>query len=209
METTQVILQHILLTVLITLIGLLVGGGLGFLFAWLFRLLYKAVPGLQPPLMLFPWRTILFAAVFFFFSPMAFLLIRGFEPEGLFTAVYSGLVFALMAFFFTLDTALAHWLSTTLGVRLTALARSLAVASGLFVAFGSETFSAGILLYAHMQFARTFKPDAFWVALGVVMGLGLVFDLLLGLVQMLLAYKERKKAGKDMPRTREIDPAGR
>ncbi|MEW6094185.1 MAG: hypothetical protein AB1531_09500 [Chloroflexota bacterium] len=199
MELTEVILQHVLVTVVIVLVGLLVGGGLGFLFAWLFKMLYKAVPGLQPPLMLLPWRTVLFSVVMFFISPMAFFMIRNFEPQGLMTGLYPGLVFILLAFFLTLDTTLNNWLPIGLGARLTALARTLAVASGILIAVGVEYFSAGILWHARAMVARTFEPDGFWIMLGVVMGLGLAFDLLLGVVQMLLAYAERRRAVKQAP----------
>ncbi len=196
MELNQVILQHILVTVVIVLAGLLVGGGLGVLFAYLLKSLYKAAPGLRPPLMLLPWRTVLFAVVLFFVSPMAFFLIRNFEPKGFLTGIYPGLVLILLTFFFALETALNHWLPINLGARLTALARTLAVASGILVAISVEYLSTGILRFARMMVASTFKPDGFWIMLGVVMGLGLAFDLLLGVVQMLLVYAEKKRIAK-------------
>jgi hypothetical protein len=196
MELTEVILQHALVTVVIILAGLLVGGGLGVLFAYLLKMLYKAAPGLHPPLMLLPWRTVLFSVVMFFISPMAFFLFRDFEPKGPLAGVYPGLVFVLIAYFYALDTVLNHWLPIGLGSRLVALARTLAVACGVLVAIGSETVEAGIMRYAHLELARTFKLDAFWTAMGIVMGLGLAFDLLLGLVQMLLVYAEKKRAAK-------------
>jgi len=51
----------------------------------------------------------------------------------------------------------------------------------------------GIMYYARLQIARTFDFGSMWIVVGVVMGMGLVFDLLLGIVQMLMIYAERKK----------------
>jgi hypothetical protein len=203
MELTEVILQHALVTVVIILAGLLVGGGLGVLFAYLLKMLYKAAPGLHPPLMLLPWRTVLFSVVLFFVTPMALFLYRNFEPGSLMTALYPGMAFILLALFYALDTTLNHWLPSGLGVRLTALARTLAVASGVVVAVGVGNLGAGILWHARMMQASTFKPDGFWIMLGVVMGLGLVFDLLLGVVQMLLAYAGKRRAAKQASATSE------
>lgn len=194
MELFQIIRQHILTTVVVILVGILVGGGLGILYAWLFRLLYKAKPGLHPPLMLLPWRTILFALVLFCCSPMAYFVIGGFGSQELTGVVFSALVFMVIVFFFVADGTLTQWLPARLGVRLTGLVRTFAVACGVIVAIGSNAVGSGILHYARIRVAETFNPEAWWTALGVVMGMGLVFDLVLGSVQMLLAYAERRKA---------------
>lgn len=195
MELTEVILQHVLVTAIIVLAGLLIGGGLGFLFGWIFKQLFKAVPGLQPPFMLLPWRTLLFSVMLFFVSPMAFIQFHNFDSQVLLSGLFPGVTFALIAFFFTLEATLTHWLPFGLASRLTALARTLAVACGVLIATILNT-RAGIMGYAYMELARTFRPDAYWIALAVVMGLGLTFDLLLGTVQMLFAFAERKRAAR-------------
>lgn len=199
MDLYQVILQHILTTVVIILAGFLVGGGLGILFAWLFRSLCNAAPGLRPPLVLLPWRTILFALVLFFCSPMAYFVTPQVAPYAALhvpAAVYPVLTFTLIVCFFVADAALAQWLPTGLGVRLTGLARTFAVACGVIVAVGANVSQSGILYYALRRAAMFFTPDSLWIALGVVMGLGLILDLLLGIVQMLLVYAERRRATK-------------
>lgn len=193
MELSQVILQHILNTVLTILAGFFIGGGLGVLFAWLFRQLYRAVPGLRPVLMLLPGRTLLFALVLFFSSPMAFIAVPS-VPQELISAFFPALAFALIVFFIVADGALTHWLPAGLAVRLTGLARTLTIACGVIVAIGANETGSGILNYARIMYGSTFSPNGFWTALGVVTGLGLVFDLLLGTVQMLLAVAEGRKA---------------
>lgn len=195
MEISQVILQHVLTTVLTILAGFLIGGGLGILFAWLFRMLYRSVPGLRLPFTLLPWRTLLFALVLFFGSSMAFVMLRS-MPQGQSAVIFPAVAFTLIVFFFVADGSLSHWLPAGLAVRLTGLARTFAVACGVTVAIGAVQDGSGILQYARNMYASTFRPDSFWTALGVVMGLGLVFDLLLGAVQMLLAVAEVRKAAR-------------
>lgn len=195
MEISRVILQHILATFIVLLAGFVIGTGLGFLFAWLFRQLYRAVPGLRPPLMLLPLRTLIFGFVLFFSSPMAILLFPSI-PREQGAAIYPTLVFTLVVFFFVADGALTHWLPVSPAVRWAGLARMFAVASGVVVAISANAAGSGILWYARIMTSNTFKPDAYWTALGVVMGLGLLFDLLLGMLQMLLANAQGRQATK-------------
>jgi len=192
MEISRVILQHILATFMVILAGFLLGGGLGILFAWLFRQLYSAVPGLRQPFVLLPWRTLLFTFILFFCSFMAFRVVRSVQGEQS-AVVYPALVFILIVFFFVADEALTQWLPISPAVRWVGLARTFAVAGGVIVAIGANAAESGILLYAQNMASRTFRPDAYWTALGVVMGLGLVFDLLIGTVQMFLAIAEKRK----------------
>jgi hypothetical protein len=53
-----------------------------------------------------------------------------------------------------------------------------------------------MLRAVRVQVASTLKLDDMWIMLGIVVGLGLVLDLLLGVVQMLfgLGKKQAKKA---------------
>ena len=194
MEISQVILQHILATFAVILGGFVIGAGLGILFAWFFRQLYRAAPGLRLPLLLLPWRTLLFALVLFFCSPMAFFLVPSVarEQSG---SVYPAMVFSLVVFFFVTDEALTQWLPLSPAVRWAGLARTLAVASSVIVAIGANAAGSGILSYARIMTSKTFTPEAYWTALGVVMGLGLLFDLLLGMLQMLLATAQSRRVG--------------
>jgi len=108
MDWTIVILQFLQITLGILLAGLLVGGGLGLLFGWLFKLLYKAVPGLRPPFMLFPWRTILLAALVFSCTPILFYILghdQAFSP-----VLPSAITFLLLTFFLVSDRLLNHCL---------------------------------------------------------------------------------------------------
>jgi len=193
MELSQVILQYILTTVLVILAGFLIGGGLGILFAWLFRHLFRAIPGLRPPFMLLPWRTLLFTLVLFFCSPMAWFIVSSL-PQVQSAAVYPALVFILVVFSFVANEALTQWLPVSPAVRWAGLARTFTVAGGVIVAIGANAVGSGILVYAQRMASRTFRPDAYWTALGVVLGLGLCLDLLLGIVQMLLAKAQSRQA---------------
>lgn len=194
MELSQVVNQHILITIAITLAGLLIGGGLGIFTAWLLKLLFQTAPGLRPPLMLVPWRTILFGFVLVFCSPVAILVIRNIRPGGAMAGLYPGLAFLAIVFFFVSDGALNLWLPTGLSTRMAGLVRTLAVGCGVIVTIGLTNSGMGIMYYARLQIARTFDFGSMWIVVGVVMGMGLVFDLLLGIVQMLMIYAERKKA---------------
>jgi hypothetical protein len=192
MYLSQVILQHILTTSLVILAGFLIGGGLGFLFAGLLRQLYRAVPGLRLPSMVLPWRTLIFGFVLFFSSPMAILMVPSLTPEQS-AVLYPALVFILLVFFFVVHEALNQWNPVPPVLRRVGLARTFAVAGGVIIAIGANAAGAGILGYAQRMFSQTFRPDGYWIAWGIVMGLGLLFDLLLGIVQMLLAKGEERR----------------
>lgn len=192
MEISQVILQYTLTTVLVILAGFFIGGGLGILFALLFRLVYKATPGLRPPFTLIPWRTLLFGSVLFFCSPMAILSIPSITQEQG-AVIYPALAFILIVLSFVADEAITHWLPVAPAVRWAGLARTLTVACGVIVAIGANASGSGILMYARILTSSTFSPGAYWTALGVVIGLGLVLDVLLGTIQMLVMQAESRK----------------
>ncbi len=203
MDWTVVILQFLQSTVFILVAGLLVGGGLGFFFGWLLKLLYNAKPGLRAPFMLFPWRTILLAALILTCTPVLFYLLG---PDQAFSPVLPSVItFLLLVFCLVIDLLLSHWLPTGLGVKLSGLLRTLAVLCPVLVLVGSDPapplFGAGpggysMLRAVRVQVASTLKLDDMWIMLGIVVGLGLVLDLLLGVVQMLfgLGKKQAKKA---------------
>lgn len=196
MELFQVIREFILYAAGLVVASLLVGGGLGILFAWLFRLLFRAVPGLRPPLMLLPWRTILFGGVFFSISSMYGLLTLSPSNRYLFTLI-PALVFLLLVFSFAGEKMLNYWLSAGKGVKLAGLARTLAGAAVLFAAIWSGIEFSIRLAYSPggLVLQNTQEPGN-WTTLGVVMGLAWIFDLLLGIVQMLFAYRDKRKAAK-------------
>lgn len=196
MEQSQVILNFILFTLATLVAGLLVGGGLGILFAWLCRLLFRKVPGLRPPLLLLPWRTFLFGAVLFFFSRFPFYAFsRTIRQPQMIEAFPAG-VFLLLVFFFAFERLLAHWLPSGVGFVLAGLVRTLAVACGVILALGAQFGTTTILAYTSRQVAATFRFEGIWVALGVILGLALFFDLLLGVVQMLFASRDQRKVEK-------------
>ncbi len=204
MEISRVILQYVLTTVMVILTGFIIGGGLGVLVARLLQLLYKAAPGLRHPLFLLPWRTLLFGLVLFFCSPIAIFII----PSIFQKPFYPALVFILVVLSFVSSEALIHWLPTAPPVRWIGLARTFTIACGVIVAISANAAGSGILVFAYNMSSSTFKPDAYWIALGVVMGLGLVFDLLLGIVQMLLAQAADKKAAKLSAQPKIAPPIG-
>ena len=203
MDRTVVILQFLQITLFVLLPGLLVGGGLGFFFGWLFKLLYQAAPKLRPPFMLFPWRTVLLALVIATCTPVLFYLLG---PDQAFSPVLpSAITFLLLVFCLVIELLLNRWLPTGLGVRLTGLLRTLAVLCLALVLVGSDAVPAlhgvdqsqySILRFLQMEMARSFKVESLWVMLGIVLGLGLALDLLLGVVQMLFDLVGGRKAKK-------------
>ena len=104
--------------------------------------------------------------------------------------IYPALAFILVVLNFVVVEALTHWLPIAPAVRWAGLALTLTVACGVIVAIGANATGSGILIIARILTSSTSSPGDYWTALGAVMGLGLVFDVLLGTVQM-LACKQR------------------
>ena len=196
MDWTVVILQFLQTTLFTLLTGLLVGGGLGLLFGWLFKLLYKAVPGLRPPFMLFPWRTILLVALVFSCTPILVYILghdQAFSP-----VLPSAITFLLLVLFLVSDRLLSHWLPTGLSVKLTSILRTLAVLCAALVLVGSDVDASqsGLLRFTRMEVTKTFNLDSLWIMLGIVTGTGLALDLILGVVQMLFGLSDKRKTEK-------------
>ncbi len=186
------ILQQIVATLLVWLVSCILGGGIGFGIAYLLKLFYRAVPGLRNPLMILPWRTILFGLALPFFSPI-FIYLRLLRLNSTMRPILSGVGFLLIVLAVTAAQTLDHWQPSNLAVRLTGLARTLAVACGFLLAITGAMLNWGMLYFANVYLAATFKANGFWIAFGVIAGLGLLLDLILGGVQMALAYMAQNR----------------
>lgn len=188
----QFVLNHIGVTLLVVFLSLLVGGGVGIGIAYLLKFLYRTAPKLRVPLKLLPWRTFILGLALFFFSPVAYYLFK----VKMIPLVFPFLMafgFILLSLAFTIEKALETWYPEGLAIRLVSLGRTLAVGCGVALSIAGQSVNWGILNYATKIFFTRFQTSDFGWAFLTVLILGFIFDLLLGILQMLLAFSKQKK----------------
>jgi hypothetical protein len=193
--------EHLLITVIPWIVGMIVGGGLGAIVALMAHLLFSAVPGLRRPSMLLPWRTLVMGLLVFVWTP--FLVTHlGIGPE--YGGVTVGLVLLLLTMMVSTTVLIEHWHPERLAVRLIARARTLAGASQV-IAVGVGFIGGGGIGFIMMQGMRLLDTSLAWRGGGIVVGLTLVLDMVIGVVQMGLSYLLRGSVGK--PKVEQEQPA--
>lgn len=184
--------EHLLITVVPWIVGMIIGGGLGTIVALMVHLLFSAVPGLRRPSMLLPWRTLVMGLLVFVWTP--FLVARvGIGPE--YGGVTVGLVLLLLTMMVSTTVLMEHWHPEKLAVRLVAGARTLAGASQV-IAVGVGFIGGGGIGFIMMQGIRLLDTSLAWRGVGIVIGLTLVLDVVIGAVQMGLSYLLGGSTGK-------------
>jgi ABC-type nitrate/sulfonate/bicarbonate transport system permease component len=185
--STSVLGQHLLISLAPWLAGVVVGGVLGCLCALVARRLSSALPGLYRVSSLLPWRTV--AVTLPLLSPLVVI------PVGLGIvagALVVGLFVFLFALPFTVVTLLEHGYPSPLVVRFIARARTLATASVAVAAVGPPVVGsggAGVLIFQGMRlldYAQMLR------GFSIVVLLALMFDVLLGVLQLLFARTSRE-----------------
>jgi ABC-type proline/glycine betaine transport system permease subunit len=189
------VVVHLLISWIPWLIGIAVGGGLGALCALGNRAVLSARPALRRPSVLLPWRTLVMGCLMAIWSPLLVSLL-GIGPitEG----IMVGASVCLLAMAFTASTLVENWHPSPLGAHLVAGARTLAVASGL-IAAGVGLLGGGGLGHTILEATRLEQYGFMWKGLLAVLALALVFDLGLGVVQM-IAFQQSGSAS-DLPVT--------
>jgi ABC-type nitrate/sulfonate/bicarbonate transport system permease component len=131
--------------------------------------------------MLLPCRTFVMGLLMVVWSPL-FVTILGIGPLAGGVMVAGSICVLVMAF--TVTTLLEYWHPSPLGARFIGGARTLAVASGL-IAAGVGLLGGGGFGNIIREAARLSQYGVMWKGLLVVLALALVFDLTLGLAQMI------------------------
>lgn len=205
MGLSEFFAQPVVVIIGALLAALLAGGGLGVLAAWLLARLFKRVPGLRLPFIPLPWSTLFMGMILFFILVMLNqqLFIRG-SSQGQLAVIYLALSFLALVFFIITAGMLSHWSPSGAGVRLLGQARVATTLLGIVVTFIVEQAYPGFLIEALMDALNVSGTGSQWVTIGFLISLGLVFDLLLGIVQMLVAYRGLHKVGKEEAATKEV-----
>ena len=179
--------QHLLISLVPWLAGAIVGGGLGYACALVARRLFSTFAGLRKASLLLPWRTV--SVTLPLLSPLVVI------PVGLGIvagAVMVGLFVLLFALPFTVVILLEQWYPSPLVVRFIARARTLATASVAVAAVGPPVVGsggAGVLIFQGMRlldYAQMLR------GFSIVVLLALMFDVLLGVLQLLFARTSRE-----------------
>ncbi len=134
-------------------------------------------------MVLIPWRTMLMILILLSNYPLILLTFLGLGAVTGTVAV--GSTIFLLALAFSASLLLDHWYPRSLRARFLAASRTLATASvvaGVFVGF----FGGGGVGFALVQSAALLKQDLMLQYFGVISGLTLGFDLVLGIVQYIM-----------------------
>lgn len=188
---TSVILEFLQYTLMVCIAGILVGGGLGVLCALLARPIFFVLPKLYRLSMLLPWRTVLFGLLLILWSPFITIIWGLGITRG---AEIAGLSMALLAWAFTIGAFFVQWYPSSLSVRLIAVGRTLATASGTIVALMGLYNGWGIGYFVQQRMNQAFQPGIAWQGLLTVVALALAMDLLLGTIQVIVSARQKQSS---------------
>jgi hypothetical protein len=169
--------EYALISSISWLVGVALGGGLGYGCALVARRILTSSTSSRRYITLLPWRTIVIALPVFSPNIPVAVGLGAFAGIGI-----AGLVVFVLAFVFTISTLLDDWFSPSLVCRLMTGARSLSVATPI-IAVGASFLGGGGL--GALIWQAGLHPN--YPALWMVVLLALVFDVMLGLVQMVLS----------------------
>lgn len=188
------ILDYLLHTLVPGFFAIGVGGGLGLAFVFILRRTITSPLHLQRWALLFPWRTIMVAPLYYTSLPyLLYLLI--FFNAGLdeWQASVVFITIFLLAFWFTVIFTLESRIPTSLRMRIFGLARTLAVGS-MLVGVG-EPFGLGRpddivgRIWRAENALRFQEASMLWL---VIVGIILFVDIMLGILQFLLFDRSRQ-----------------
>jgi hypothetical protein len=170
--------NHLLISFVAWILGMGLGGGLGYGFALIARRILNASSGSRQPIILLPWRTIVISLPLL--SPFLPVLIGLGTIAGI---VMIGLFVFVLALMLTITTMLNYWYSPPLKTRLLGRARSLAVASPVMAVSAYWIGGGGLggLIWQVAQLRFDYS------ALLAVVLLALLFDIVMGVIQMIFA----------------------
>ena len=177
--------QHLLISLVPWLIGMAIGGSIGYAWAMVARRVFTTSPSLIKPLTLLPWRTL----------AMALPFVSPFIPmwTGLGTSagiLIGGLILSVLAAPLTAVLLIERWYSQPLRVHLIVGARTLAVASPI-IATAAGMVGGGGAGYLIMQGMNLLDRSQIFTGVWSVVLMALAFDILIGIVEMLLVRPPR------------------
>ena len=186
MNNAIVLWEHLTISLLPWLPGVFLGGALGYILARSVRNILTQSPDLKNLSLLLPWRTAaILLATMAVFTPYPILIFGPGRTAG-FASIFT-LVFGL-AIAFTASVYLDHWYPAPISARIVGIGRTLGVVSvvaGILAGF-SGAGGAWELIWTGML---DFDYARMWTGYAIVAGIALVFDLLLGAIQMLIARR--------------------
>ena len=187
--TFQDIAQHLLLSLVPWLVGSTLGGVIAYGIALLIKKLFVSFPGLRGPMVFAPWRTIIMASLLLVYSPLIVVWV-GLGSTA--TLLMVGFFVFLLALPIATGILIEKWYPTSIVVRLSAAARTLATSS-IVITVTAGIYSAGGLgpiMIEHMRLLEYSSLFSTWLIVAVIT---LMVDLLLGILQLLLVRSAEKE----------------
>ncbi len=179
--TVSVVLEHLLTSLGAWLVGAIVGGALGLVIALRARALFTAAPPLHRLSMLIPGRTIVLSLLIIVWTPASILLVGLGPAADLFN---TGFVIFLFTLSFTLSLLLGQWYPSSLAVRVLAGLRTLATVSLIVTIFVGNYSGIGWHMFRSLM---NLDYDLLFQEWLILAGLLLFLDVLLGIVQLIVA----------------------
>lgn len=181
----SLLVTHVLISLVPGILGFCLGGVLGFRVALSARAFLSTHPHWRRWGSLFPWRTLMLAALYFT-EPL--FIVRFFGLGEITQAISVGFTILIFAVPFTSILFLENWFPVSLRSRILGLARTLAAVSLILgarqvVGFSGAGLGIGELMYFAEARLRLDEVLGIWLAL---VGLVLVVDVLFGVLQLLL-----------------------
>ena len=185
--TVSVVLEHLLISLGGWVVGVTVGGALGTLLALGARTLFTAAPHLRRLSMLMPGRTVVLNLLIVAWTP-ASVILMGLRPAAALLNI--ALVMFLFALPFSASLLFERWYPSLFAVRIIAGLRTLATISLVATVFWGNYHGIGgymSMSLDDLHFEGLFKG---WLVLA---GLILILDVLLGIVQLVVADRVRER----------------
>ena len=186
-----VILQHGLISFEGWGIGLLVGGLLGYSLAFGIRRFLSIKGSIPRSWSIIPWRTLWMAVILFAGFPILTVMHFGLGSQSGMISV--GLAVFVTSLVYWVDTLLDHWFPRSAVSSLFSGARTLATASVVFLTF-SGLIGANGIGFAAMQHLQLMEYEMVVRSCFALVGLILVFDIILGVVQLLFPQLSIRQA---------------
>jgi hypothetical protein len=193
MDITREIQQHILITLGLIIFGVIIGGGIGILIAWLLKKIYKAVPSVYLPSILFPWRSWIITIIIIYCTSIGYFIIRNAIPNDQLAILASALIIITIVALFSAEELLNLWIESGNKVRIMGVVRTISVASGGIYAIVSNNGASGVIRSAFNDLARTFKMDNIYLILGYLVLQAIIIDIIFGIIQMFIARGEKRQ----------------
>ena len=183
--STSLVVNHMLISVIGWIFGIALGGGLGYLFArWLFTESREKIYR-DWPMILIPWRTIIFVAIILVWSPLLVIKLGLGNITG---TVMVGIVLALLTLVMVMKLIFDQKYTRTTWVRFISNARSLLLVA-IFATLGVGYVGAGGFGFYLGQLLNLLEYGKLVEGILILGEWTLFSDLIMGLVQYWVSQK--------------------